>query len=447
MIGKPDVDFDSNRHYVSQPTSWRKNHMMISLVFPTDVKKRVLGNDETQLITAAIPLNRSSESFDHSTKGKLVDIMKILFHVLKNASYEDAAKVAELMSAQEMINHALCDRSFFTRMIVALGSGQAIETLLDDTYGRNVYAQSTYLALWSAGEMLRRSTSERPGALQRLISKHCDVQKAPKVLQELFCRMRISCSYKTTRLLKISKVETKLAAGWDMSWRRWSILHVCFDNVGFKKRGQDCGYDQFTMLQLHTASIQLLKKLGFYLPRGSNKKPIDRKRTPWSEKKGTMTKKSILPDNKDWICAGEQTLAKIQCLMELNSQIPFLNDCYALLEVGGFDVETKLVTDYGVRARIRKAEGNEDICDIVEAEVYEEEDGDPTEQEVVMDDPCVRDGLTMCRKCDQHIEIDKPMHADLNCVNTVTTTVVSITFIISTCDSLYSTIRRMCLCC
>jgi hypothetical protein len=97
------------------------------------------------------------------------------------------------------------------------------------------------------------------------------------------------------------------------------------------------------------------------------------------------------------ICAGEQTLAKIQCLMELNSQIPFLNDCNALLEVGGFDAETKLVTDYGVRARMQKAEGNEDGCDIVEEEIYDVEEGDPTEQdEVVIDDPCLKeDGLTM----------------------------------------------------
>ena len=285
VIGKPVAEFDSNRHYVSQPVNWRKNHMMISLVFPTDVKNNVLTNDETQLITAAIPLNRWSESYNQSTQNKLVDIMKILFHVLKNEKFEDAAKVAEMMSAQEMISHALCDRSFFTRMIVALGSGQAVETLLDEKYGRNSYAQSTYLALWSAGEMLRRSMSECPGALQKLISKHCDVHKASKVPQELFCHLRISCSYQTTRFQKIKRVEMKLASGWDMSWRRWCILHVCFDNLGFKRRGLDCGYKQFTMLQLHTASIQLLKKLGFYLQRGSNKKPIDRTRTAWSEKK------------------------------------------------------------------------------------------------------------------------------------------------------------------
>jgi ABC-type uncharacterized transport system fused permease/ATPase subunit len=84
------------------------------LVFPTDVKNNVLANNETQLITAAIPLNRWSESYNQSTQNKLVDIMKILFHVLKNEKFEDAAKVAEMMSAQKTFNHALCDCSFFT---------------------------------------------------------------------------------------------------------------------------------------------------------------------------------------------------------------------------------------------------------------------------------------------------------------------------------------------
>jgi hypothetical protein len=66
MISKSVTGFDSNRHYVSQPMSWRKNHMMISLVFPMDVKLNFLGNDGAQLIMAAITLNHWSESYNHS---------------------------------------------------------------------------------------------------------------------------------------------------------------------------------------------------------------------------------------------------------------------------------------------------------------------------------------------------------------------------------------------
>ena len=59
------------------------------------------------------------------------------------------------------------------------------------------YSESTYLALWCAAEMVHRSMSAYLGMLQKLVAKNMEAKIASQILQDVFCKFRLSLAYKT----------------------------------------------------------------------------------------------------------------------------------------------------------------------------------------------------------------------------------------------------------
>jgi hypothetical protein len=85
------------------------------------------------------------------------------------------------------------------------------------------------------------------------------------------CRFCISSSRIKVHLKDIDSVNAKIVAGWKMKDKKWSIILIAYDNLGFQMLGAKAGYNQYIMMQVHEGSHNFLSKLGFYLPSDSGK--------------------------------------------------------------------------------------------------------------------------------------------------------------------------------
>jgi hypothetical protein len=337
--------------------------------------------------------------------------MLLLHHVFfaQNKKGEDDAQTDnDLSSSVQLFKFALSDRSLVTRAIIALGSGHTVEKILPCNEESNVYSQSAFLAFWCATEMMRRATSQRPGVLQDFIAHQLTVWKTPLLVVDLLCRFRISSSSRKIRLQDIATVNSKIVAGWKMKDKKYSVLLVVYDNLGFRILGAKAGYDQYTMIQVHEGSKEFLISLGFYLPPGSTQQPISRKRLDWADERDKVKKEDILPSKDDYTVFGDQLYAHIDALLQVCNDIPSVDEARTLLSTGdSSDLDTCLSTSYGARFRFPTT--------VPSVDVVQEEDEDIDEVQIL--DPCLNS--TMYDLGHQKVEIDLPLRADLNKKETV----------------------------
>jgi hypothetical protein len=414
------MDWDPVRHFLQQSAGEKENKMVLSVSWPTtltDLQQTQQHNNTPRALirtmSIQVPFRQQTEGLPEAVKRKLVSLMLLLHHVFFGKSNreqgEDDPQTNDLSSAAQLFKFVLSDRSLLTRAIVALGSGHPVEKVLPSGEESNVYQRSTFLAFWAVTEMMRRATSKRSGVLQDFIAHQLSVWQAPHSVIDLLCRFRISSSTRKIRLNDIDAVNSKIVAGWKMQEKKWSVLLLAYDNLGFRILGARAGYDQYTMIQVHEGSKEFLASLGFYLPPGSTQQPISRKRLDWAEERENVTRDEILPSEEDYGVFGNQLYAHIDALMQVCNEIPNVDEARELLQTGdSFNLDGRLTTSYGARFRLPTSAPTVDV-------VQEEQDDDIDEVQIV--DPCL--SSTMYNLGHQKVEIDLPLRADLNKKETV----------------------------
>jgi hypothetical protein len=120
-----------------------------------------------------------------------------------------------------------------TQSIVALGSGRTVKKILPFCEDSNVYCLSTFLAFWGATENMRHTNSKRSGVLQDYIAHQLSVWRAPLAVVDLLCNFHISSSRENLFLKDIDSVNAKIVAGWTMKDKKWSIMLIAYDSLGF----------------------------------------------------------------------------------------------------------------------------------------------------------------------------------------------------------------------
>jgi hypothetical protein len=416
-IESPSTDWDPARHYLQQSNEYKKDNMCLSVSWPMgyNANQEYKNNSEvaTRTMSIEVPFKEHPERLTKTTKTKLVSFMLLLHHVLfaqDKKGEDDAQNNNDLSSTAQLFKFALSDRSLVNRAIIALGSGHTVEKILPCNEESNVYSQSAFLAFWSATEMMRRATSQRPGVLQDFIAHQLTSYRTPLLVVDLLCRFRISSSSRKIRLKDIATVNSKIVAGWKMKDKKYSVLLLAYDNLGFRILGAKAGYDQYTMIQVHEGSKEFLISIGFYLPPGSTQQPISRKRLEWAEEREIVEKEDILPSEEDYTVFGIQLYAHIDALLQVCNDIPSVDEARTLLSTGdSFDLDARLSTSYGTRIRFPTT--------VPTVDVVQEEDDDIDEEEVQLLDPCLNS--TMYDLGHQQVEIDLPLRADLNKKETV----------------------------
>lgn len=355
-----------------------------------------------------VPFLDPCDSYTEDIKRKLVFLMCLQYHIYVHPEESVNFKALNLTSIHDMDNLALSDNSLVTLALVALGTGREKACILPQGQLSNPFQKSQYFTFWVAAEMMRRGRSNVPGLLQDMIQKFLTIWQTASEIKDVLCKFRIASSRERTRLQDIELVNNKILSGWDLADKRYWLPMVTYDNLGFRILGARAGYDQYVMILVHFTSVDMLKKVGFYTPKGQPS--ISRIRKSWRDIRQNYDKEDILPARKDYTCLGIQIYSQISMLMKLCDLIPSTEAAIQLLDDGdAFAVDTRVSTSYGTQSRLKHRTNTTST----EVEQEEEDEEDLEELHRMIRKP------TMYDRPDQQVEVDIPMKADLNKTNTV----------------------------
>jgi hypothetical protein len=309
---------------------------------------------ELRVLSILVPYKEPIDAYTQATKEKLVHFMKLLYHVFifpdpSNGSLQPV----EMESVDDLEDFALLDESMFTETMVAFVTGLSKKDMLPEVDRSNPYKRSAYFAFWVACEMIRRGRNTSPGILQDAIQRHLSIWQTPKAVTDMLCKFRIASSRERTRLQDINAVRQKILKGWDLKGKKYWVVFISYDNLGFRILGARAGYAQYVMIVVQFISPMQLQEHGIYRPIGSLLPPISRVRKDWAEEGGSIEKDAILPTHEDCTILGDQTLGQIDALLKIEHLIPSLENAREFLHSGEkFVADTRLSTSYGTQLRM-----------------------------------------------------------------------------------------------
>lgn len=167
-------------------------------------------------MTIEVPMKVEGDTYSDEIQQKLINLMLILHWVycceMKDALLEHLSG----SNVEDMVEFATNDRPFFTRALVAFGSGMNVEALIAEKDGEKLNSIKLVFGYWVASNMIRRSLVKVPGTLQTLIGSLCAIYRVSRDVHGLITRFRISASWNRLLLRDIVSVYSKRSAGWDM---------------------------------------------------------------------------------------------------------------------------------------------------------------------------------------------------------------------------------------
>jgi hypothetical protein len=110
-------------------------------------------------------------------------------------------------SKEDLDRHAFLDCCFLVETLIGIGTGKGINDILPLGPESNAYQRSSFLAFWTAAEMMRRGISRKPGILQDLLQKHLSTYQTPQAVSDLLIRYHIAASRKQTHLKDIESIK------------------------------------------------------------------------------------------------------------------------------------------------------------------------------------------------------------------------------------------------
>lgn len=383
----------------------KRSDVQISLAFADQGRNH-------RAFSVNVPTDLKPEEYPEKTKETLIYIMRMLFNVYSQGDTNEEVQKLDIISAKDLPFAALQDDSFLFKAVVALATGSTKAEIIK--VGSNQAQVRTYTGLWVATEMIRRSRQKNPGILQKLIAKLLSSCQVPDQVKDTLSMLKISASRETQRLDDIKQVNYKLLRGWDLTGKRYWVVFVTYDNLGFRILGAKAGYDQYVFIQVHFISAEQLQELGFYQPRTSEKPPISRVRKTWEELKDELTPDSILPTKNDYAILGEQILSQIEYFLPILHRFPTLEESEKIVNdhPEHFESDTKLSVSHGISQRIKCSEDRTASLEVQQAEEEPVQLASGNSDEL-------RSKPTMFDLRGQDIRPDVPLHADLNKTETV----------------------------
>ena len=342
----PDRHDDAIRLYKNQPIDYQRDHILITSSGMTPENK-------TFTTSVNVPFNQHCEDYIDDVKNGLLAISKSLFHVLftNMDGYCNARQRLYVDTVAGFEKFAKDDPSYIVEFFIHMWTGFDKKFMLSNNYKQNSYRQSNFLAIYTGVEQMMRLGTSYPGVLQSVIQRLLSVEQASTVITSTLCKLRISSSRERMRLEDITNVKNQLIKGWDMSGRKYGLIFVMYDNLGFKIRGASAGYDQYIVIAVLFISPKQLQEIGFYVPCGSPKPSINRERKNWECIRKEYEPHDILPSKKHYTLMGNFIYAHIDCLLQLINEIPTLDECRRFLQTDNltFVDKVKIPGGYGLQ--------------------------------------------------------------------------------------------------
>ena len=395
---EPDKNIDAVRLYLDRSLTFQKEHIVISTSHLSE------SNKELRTVSVEVPYNDHCEEYNDELQNKLLAISKVLYHIIVYPmelynTYRQSIQIDTISKFEEF---ALSDRSFYVRFLIRMWTGMSETAMLPLGVKSNVNQRSNYLAIYTGVEQLMRSITVYPGVLQSVVQRLLNNQNVSKTVSSALCKLRISASRETVRLENIDKVNEQLTKGWDLVGKKFWLTFVMFDNLGFRILGAKAGYDQYIVVAVVFISSKQLQEIGLYRHPESPEPPISRIRQSWETIRGGYEPSAIVPSQKEYTALGYHMYAHIDALLQISNDIPTVEQARALMDAGGpIAIETKLPHKYGSERRIDFGRMTP-MFEAAQKESFEEEELDAYRTD------------TLLNQEGQQIELDVPIHADLN---------------------------------
>jgi hypothetical protein len=397
-----DEHIDATRIYRNQPVDYQDDHILVTTSY-------LAPDNATKTASVNVPYRVHCEDYEDHVKTSLLVISRSLFFVLLNNMevYNNTRQRICIDTISKFEEFARSDPSFIVNFFIQMWTGLDKKVLLSDDFKKNTFQRSNFLALYTGVEQMMRSRTKNPGVLQSIVQRLLNVEQATTAVTSALCKLRISSSRERMRLEDIDKVKEQLIKGWSLTGKKYDLAFVMYDNLGFKVLGARAGYDQYIVIAVQFISSKQLQDIGFYLPPGSLKTPICRERKIWEDIREQYKPENILPSERDYTLMGSFIYCHIDCLLRIINQIPKVEDARRLLKEYGSIVvnDVKLPGDYGSQLQVRteNAAGTNREVEVTQPERFEE---DEIEQ--------FKSKSTLLDQPGQEINLDVPMHADLN---------------------------------
>lgn len=399
---QPDKNIDAIRIYQDASCEYQEDHITIVTSFFQKKKKSEKGKTIALAVNAPIGLN--CEEYDNELQNRILAIARAMYHILFSnlKLYYSARHSIQIDTIEEFQRFALQDPSFIVNFFIQLWTGLDREKLLLDC-DTNCYQKANYIALYTGVEQMLRSRTMYPGVMQSAIQRMLKVNQANKQIVQNLCKLRIGTSRERARLEDIKKISGKLLKGWNLKGRKYGLIFVMYDNLGFRIRGAQAGYDQYIVIAVVFISPQQLIDMGFYRSPTSILRPICRIRKDWEDIRHSYEASDILPKKKDYDVFGTFMYTYIDSLLKIINGIPKVKEVRILLEeYGSICIDVKLSGDYGTQVPVEMEYRSDTQHNTIEVEQNEQ-----------FTDEEIEEYPTLLNHSGQEVKLDIPMHANL----------------------------------
>jgi hypothetical protein len=165
--------------------------MVLNVAFAETKEDGSLKNERS--LSVQVPLTKTSDEYSNDTRKKLINFSKLLYHVYVFPLASAPSKL-NFASKEDLDRHAFLDCCFLVETLIGIGTGKGINDILPLGPESNAYQRSSFLAFWTAAEMMRHGISRKPGILQDILQKHLSTYQAPQAVSDLLTRYRIAAS-------------------------------------------------------------------------------------------------------------------------------------------------------------------------------------------------------------------------------------------------------------
>ena len=145
------------------------------------------------------------------------------------------------LSPKEFSSHFAKSFSSLIACLFGLETGKPKRDVIKITSGGYLDIQSQYLAVAAASELLCRCTVRYPLFLQRMLLDEMESQQVSKVFRDILSAFRLAPCRKYADIKACEEVVEKLMGG--ASIGGWDMPILNGDNIGWKRRGAECGYE------------------------------------------------------------------------------------------------------------------------------------------------------------------------------------------------------------
>jgi hypothetical protein len=192
----------------------------------------------------------AGEPLPASAEAVLVQVMKLLY--ITSTSEGGRVKLPTAQGMTELLAAAVNDTSLDHKLLHALGTGQDLPMAAPS----DTRQQGTIFGGFVACEVLRRLTNPSyDGAFAGFLTRQLNIHTTA-TLQSLLVRLKLAAG--ASVLVKEKGMDIQMQEDFKRKFCAWGALVVAFDNIGMKRTGKDCGYDQWTHILITAVSFESL---------------------------------------------------------------------------------------------------------------------------------------------------------------------------------------------